>query len=327
MSRFLTTASTMQSLSVAGMEEASREGRRVGDIEHVLLALVISEQSAGQVLRGLGITLAAAREAVRAQHAHQLRQLGVSVDQDEPGRIVFHEGDGYDWSERALMLMSHSAEGKRGGDAAAVLRALLDEPSGLIAEILARLGTTPDAVRERLDEAQRIPQHPARNESRSHRWVRGRFEVFVPAPIEAVRALLADPKRMPEWEPLTARIEALDAGEPPSAWIAHSLSHRPDGKRIKIKNEFRRRRVELLESEPTHLRWRVDYPDAPRSSPRTFTADLAPAAGGTQVQLTSIWRRRGGWRQLVGWPLRPLQRFFVWMNLFQTAGSISRAFR
>src|SRR5690606_16041423 len=68
MSAFLNTAATMQTLSVAGMEEASRDGRREGDLEHVLLALVLSEQSAGQVLRGLGITLDAARLAVREQH-------------------------------------------------------------------------------------------------------------------------------------------------------------------------------------------------------------------------------------------------------------------
>src|SRR5690606_41760640 len=91
MSRFLSMAATMQTLSLAAMEEASREGRREADIEHLLLALTLNEQTAGQVLRRKGVTLEAVRTAVAAQHARQLSSLGVTTDAGQPGRIGFHE--------------------------------------------------------------------------------------------------------------------------------------------------------------------------------------------------------------------------------------------
>lgn len=329
MSTFLNTAATMQTLSLTGMEEASREGRREGDLEHVLLALVISEQSAGTVLRGLGISLDAAREAVRDQHQEQLRQLGVEIEQDEPDRIIFHETDGYEWTERALMVMSRSTEGDGRGDAASVLRRLIDEPSGLIAEILVRLGTTTDAVREALEDHERTPPlaPPAPSHaSRRRDWVHGRHETFIPAPIEDVWELVSHADRMPEWDPMTGNIasESAEGG----AWITVAPTHRPDGKPIKVKPEFRRRRVTQAETlNTTRVVWWSEYPDAPELPPRMLAVELAPSEGGTFVTLTSTWRRRAGWRRLVGLPLRPLQRYLVWLHLSQTGGAISRAFR
>lgn len=326
MSNFLNTAATMQTLSIAGIEEASREGRHEGDIEHVLLALVISEQNAGKVLRRLGISLDAARQAVREQHDEQLRQLGVSIEQERPDRIVFHQSDGYNWTDRALMIMSRSMEGEGRGDAASVLRRLLDEPSGLIAEILGRLGATADAVRAALDDAEITAPRSSNTRSRSHAWVHGRFETFVPAPIADVWELVAEAERMPEWETMTGTIESDAGGD--SAWSIHAPTHRPDGKPIKVNAKLRRRRVTQTEGiSPTRVVWRFEHPDAPELTPRTLTVDLAPAEGGTHVALTSTWRRRSGWRRLVGLPLRPLQRYFVWLNLSQTGGAISRAFR
>ncbi|MGY1553191.1 SRPBCC family protein [Microbacterium sp. A588] len=320
MSRFLTAAATMQTLSATAMEEASREGRREADLEHLLFALLLSEQKAGQVLRGLGITLDAARDAARQQHAAQLQSLGVSIEQNEPGRITFHETEGYEWSERALGVMTRAGDGRRAGDAAAILRELLTEPSGLITGILERVGTTPAAVTERLDDAERIPQHPTSSKS----TVQGRFEVFVPAAIADVWELVSDAERMPEWEPQAGTVEVETA----DSWIVHSRTEYPDGKPAKVKEPFRRRRVTRAEAlEPTSVVWSFVFPDAAHPNLRTVWIELSPAAGGTQVTLTSSWQRRGGWRRIVGFLLSPLQRFFVWLQLFQTGGAISRVFR
>lgn len=320
MSRFLTAAATMQTLSATAMEEASREGRREADIEHLLLALVLSEQKAGQVLRGLGITLDAARQAAREQHSAQLSLLGVSIEQKEPGRITFHETEGYEWSERALGIMSRAGEGRRSGDAGAILRELLTEPSGLIADIIERAGTTPAVVLERLDEAERIPQHPPASKN----TVQGRFEAFVPGSITDVWALVSDAQRMPEWEPMAGTVEPETA----STWFVHSRTEYPDGKPSKVKEEFWRRRVTRATTlEPTSVVWLLEFPDAPHPNERTLAIELSPAAGGTQITLTSSWQQRPGWRRVVGFPLRPLQRFFIWLQLFQTGGAISRVFR
>ena len=326
MSRFLNTAATMQTLSISGMEEASRDGRREGDIEHVLLALVIDEQSAGQALRSVGISLDAAREAVRAQHEEQLRQLGVEIEQNSPGRIVFHETGGYEWTDRALMIMSRSTEGTGRGDAASVLRRLLDEPSGLIAEILERLGTTPEGVRAALDEVERTAPSAPQRPSRRRDWVHGRFATFVPAPIEDVWALVSRAERMPEWEPMTQTIAADAAGD--ATWIVQAPERRPDGKPIKMGPEFRRRRVTQAEAlSPARVVWWFEFLDAPQTAPRMLAVELSPTEGGTHVTLTATWRRRLGWRRIMSLPLRPLQHYFIWLNLSQIGGAISRAFR
>ncbi len=47
MSRFTDSASTSYSLSITAMEEASRVGQREADIDHLFLALTVSEQTAG----------------------------------------------------------------------------------------------------------------------------------------------------------------------------------------------------------------------------------------------------------------------------------------
>lgn len=153
MNKLVRAAQTSQSLSLAAMEEASRLGLREADIDHLFLALVINDQSAGRALRELGIDIDNARLAVEEQRDAQLTSLGIEASFPEAGRIVFHETDGYEWTPRARDLIAKSSSKGKPGDAAAVLRELVAEPSGLITEILRRLGTTPDALIERLDRA------------------------------------------------------------------------------------------------------------------------------------------------------------------------------
>ncbi|KAA9394526.1 hypothetical protein FCK90_06830 [Kocuria coralli] len=64
MSKLVRIARTSQELSLAAMEEASRQGRREADLEHLFIALVLTDQPAGRILRGLGITLDDARRGV-----------------------------------------------------------------------------------------------------------------------------------------------------------------------------------------------------------------------------------------------------------------------
>ncbi|MGM1018410.1 MAG: Clp protease N-terminal domain-containing protein [Actinomycetota bacterium] len=330
MSNFLKSAATMQSLSLAGMEEASRHGQRIGDIEHLLLALTISDQSAGHVLRGLGVTLDRAREAIEEERAAQLRGLGVSIDSPRGERIVFHETEGYEWSDRVTRLLQRAGERDKKGDASAVLRELLDEPSGLIPRIFQRLGVPLEDVRERLDEADRLPLPSGRRVRVTRDHVVGRVESFVPAPIDDVWALLADPRRMPEWDPVTGSIELEDdaPNEPGRSWTGLAIIERPDGRRAGIKEQFERRRITLLTlEEPTRIGWRFTHPDAPRSNTNDLTIELSPAAAGTQLVLTSTWNRRRGWRRIIAWPLRPFQRFLFWISLTQIGGGIGRVFR
>lgn len=148
----------------------------------------------------LGIDIDSARLAVAEHHNQQLAALGVEASFPQAGPIIFHETDGYEWSPRARDLITRSSGKGKAGDASAVLRELLAEPSGLMTDILVRLGTTSDALLEVLDES----DSPAGTTTAATKRVKGRaagaIETFVPAPIDDVWTLLADPVRIPEWE-------------------------------------------------------------------------------------------------------------------------------
>lgn len=330
MSKFADAASTSHTLSLAAMEEASRLGQRTADIDHLLLALVLSEQTAGQVLRSFGIDLAGARDAVAAQHAEHLAAVGVHAPAPEPGGIVFHETDGYTWSDRALALIGRASSGDRRGDATAVLRELVAEPSGMIEATLVRLGTSPAAVTARLDEVERTsphrPQRPIRPGELS-----GSSEAFIPAAPDAVWAVLADPARMPEWEPSIGGVSnapaAIRVGD---TWAAHARTERPDGKPIRVKPAFIDQVVELVAASDPHLiEWRFSYPDAPRANARRLRIQLEPAAGGTQLRIALAWERHPdrARRPLLGLLMRPVVRLVLWLQLSQLGSGISRVFR
>lgn len=310
MSKFVRATQTSQVLSLMALEEASRQGLREADIDHLFLALVLSDEVAGRVLREMGIGIDDARRAVREQHDAQLASLGVRAVLPDPGRIVFHETDGYELKQRAADLIGRAGGKNWDGSAAAVLRELLGEPSGLIADILHRLDATPQEVLERLDRSVAVGVATAPEPSVSKGRAAGSQEIFVPAPVAQVWEFLTDPVRVPEWEVSVSQIETV-IGEvrPGAVWEGRAPEARPDGKPVKIRPPFRRRLIELVTADRSHrVAWRFVYPDAPQSRPILTEFTLAPTTGGTQVTITTSWTRHTGWRRLVGVPLRPLQK-------------------
>lgn len=330
MSKFTVAATTSHALSVAAMEEASRFGQRTADIDHLFLAFTVSEQSAGQVLRSCGITLDAAREAVAAQQSEQLAALGVQIAAPEPGGIVFHKTGGYEWSDRAVELLKRASEGDKRGDAAAVLRELVAEPSGMIDAILHRLNTTPELIVAALDEAAHYPALRPQFSPRAH-TLASVSEAFAPASPERVWELLATPSHMPDWEPglgsVTHAPEALRVGD---VWTAFTLTERPDGKPTSVKPNFMTQRVELVAlEEPRLIEWRFSYPEAPKANTRHIRIEIEPAAGGSQLHLTLAWERNSDRprRPLLRLVMRPVHRLVLWMQLSQLGSGISRTFR
>lgn len=330
MNALTTAAKTAHTLSLAAMEEASREGLRVADLEHLLLALTVSDQVGGQVLRRLGITLDAARTAVAEQHADRLASLGITVTPDTTGRIVFHETGGYEWSDRSKRVINLSIAGERSGDAAAVLRVLVAEPSGTIDGLLRHLDSTPDAVLAALDEAERYPAHTMRPTVEPGP-LGGASDSFVPASPERTWALLSDPALMATWDSSVGSV--VDAPVSPlvgARWEARSPIERPDGKRLRVKRDLVRQCVELMEREEHRvLAWRTSYPDAVRANTRRVRIELEPAAAGTRLRITLDWERPPGARRrtVVGTLFRPLTRAAVRFQAQQIGAGIGRAFR
>ena len=343
MSTFARMAATLQTLSLAAMEEASRRGLREADLDDLLLALVINDQSAGRALRSLGITLDVARAAVAAQHASELASLGITIEVPTPGRIVFHETRGYAWSTRTEALLMKAAEKKSAGDADAVLRTLVNEPSGHIIDLLMRLNTSPNAVLDALDAARGAPAQsnaptastasPASTASemsqkRPSGAISRSTEAFVPAPALDVWTVLTDPAQIPTWEPGTATVDRADReATVGTTWTAHALMTAPDGKAIRVPPAFRRRSVQLIDMQARScVAWRFTHPDTQRSRATATEFRLEEAIGGTHVTITTTWFAYRGWRRVNDIFLRPFLPLLIWMTNWQIGSRLSRAF-
>lgn len=330
MGKFTDAATTSQTLSIAALEEASRFGQRTADIDHLFLALVINEQVAGQALRNLGITLETARAAVAAQHAEQLTTLGIAAKIVQVGRIVFHETDGYKWGQRSLDIIKRAAAGKKQGDAAAVLLELLAEPSGLIAAVLGRLGTTCAAVRSQLRDLESNLPHKSPYPL-IHGPLSGALRGFAPADTAKVWLPLSDPAHMPVWEPaLGSATDAPIKAQVGDCWTVHARTERPNGKPLCVKPDLRRQRVELMALTPGRIiEWRFTYPDAPKANARRIRIELQPTTGGTQLQISLSWQRDAQYPRsfLRGLAMRPVARWSILMQLLHLNGGISRVFR
>lgn len=346
MSKFTQYAATSQSLALTAMEEASRRGLREADLQDLFLALTLNDQHAGQVLRDLGITIDAGRTAVEEYQKEQIASLGITASLPPAGEIVLPKTGGYELSKRARDLIGRAGERGRTADAAAVLRELLDEPSGVMTDLLERLNTTPALVIAGLDHASTTPSQEMGTRSRRRGECTVVNESFVPAPIDEVWALLSDPERIPEWDPMAGTVETtigetayspatVENYEPSgeevqvgTAWTVHAPMTYPDGKPLKVHEKFRRRTLQVLHATPrSRISWFLTYPDAITNPPMTRTFDLAPATGGTHLTITMTWAQRRGWQRLLGPVLLPLRRFLTWIMVTQIRDTISRAFR
>lgn len=353
MSKFLRSADASHRLSLAAMEEASRVGLRTADIEHLLLALTIDRDRAGSVLRRHGLTLKSTRAVIAAQHVAHLATLGVSIDEPAAGRIVFHDTDGYAWSARAQRIFTNANARGNAGDAVAVLGELLAEPSGLIESVLCEAGA--NRVSIELDLADSDSTRAAvqrRTASRPSSALAGTTEAFIPAPIAEVWGLLADPARIPEWDPSVASVDTRRdpaeseaeagaeagveagsdcAGEDGAAWRARATTTRPDGTTMKVAPAFQRLRIERLARDPErHVVWNLAFPDSARANSRTIDLRLESDPGGTRLRIAFSWDRAGDRprrHRLLGFLLRPLYRVVIWVQLSQLVSGISRVFR
>lgn len=332
MSKFIEAAAVSQTLSLAAMEEASRLGIRDADIDHLFLALTLDAANAGQVLRGLGVTLAVARDAIAAERTDHLASLGVaSVDAaDDTGeeRIVFHETQGYAWTDRAVDVLKRASGGQHDGSSSAVLRCLLTEPSGTIGALLSRLGVDAADLRARLDEADGIRSahgiRPAVAER--SRGPHGTVSAFVPASPVDVWTLVSDATRIPEWDGAVGQVVPDAPAE--DEWDAAAPTHAPDGKPLRIKDELRRIRIRREQVDaPVRVTWRMSYPDARAANERVIRFELEEAAGGTQVRIHFGWERTARRRTVLGWLLRPLARLVIFIQLTQISSGLSRVFR
>jgi len=315
MAKLTTAFTTTHRLWVAAMEETSRQGGKDAGLDHLLLALTLDDGTAGQVLRASGVTIERARDAVAAQHRDQLDALGLDVAAPADGPIALGDPAGYDWTEPARSVMTQATTVGQSGDTVAVLRALLDEPSGFITAVLARLETTPSSVRGLLDEAAALPASTpaARTDDPFHRST----TAFVPATPDATWALVSDPRRLAEWDGVTASVAPGIAG----TWVATPKDE--------MAGDLGPQHVTVDADEVRRVaHWTFWWPASKRrTNTRHVIFTLEPAASGTTVRVDATWETaaaRKRWRFGIA---RPFFRALLWFQVTRVASSVSAALR
>ena len=308
-----------QRLSGAAKEECTRSGRPEVDVDDLLLALVLSGGPAGRLLRTAGVTVEAARAAVEQVHAERASRLGVAVPSLPPGPIADPARGTVDWSERARKVLG--AVSPR-SDETAVLLALLDEPSGLVRDVLAALGLPEDEVRRGVAAAPGRPDPDLAGADAE--WEGVGVEAFAPAPVEQVWALVTDPARRPVWDSAHESVVA----RPDGVLEAQAARVRPNGSRARVHRDYRRTLIRVVGEEPGRLvEWELAWPDRAGSRRQRVAVRLEPVPGGTRLLLTRRWQRRRGPVALVRGLVAPLYRFSVRAELQASAAAISRALR
>ncbi|SDD34628.1 Clp protease N-terminal domain-containing protein [Auraticoccus monumenti] len=307
-----------QRISLVASEEARRLGHPEVDVEHVLLALLLTDGRAGAVLRSCGVMLAAARTAVETEHVELVARLGVTSPRVPPQEL--REGAGLDWSERALGVMRGI---KDWSDDLGLLNALLDEPSGFVGRVVARLGVEEDVLRAGLDDGVDPPPVDPLSEDLS--WVSHTHIGFVPAAPQEVWTLVADPLRRPEWDILAISVEAVGEGR----WRVETTSGRPERRRPAAEDPPTTMDLVELERHPgSHVEWDTSWQGRRgRTTRQRLRVVVLPTTGGTRVVLRLASRQRRGWRGVLPRRLVRVQRLFMRQVLISLAGGLSRALR
>lgn len=308
MNRLNASFNSITRLAAPAAEEAHRFGHPAVDVEHVFLALLISQTPAGRLLRDQGIGFDQARAGVQEQHAERIAVLGVPT-LSVPPRPIPADGLGeIPWSERVMKMLSQTSPDTSG---LALLRAMIADGGGFVAGLLERLGVQETEIFSALERAEAAATRPpgsslhvppAGGRERS-------YESFVPAPVEQVWELLATPERRPEWD---MTIDTVEPGGK-DQWIGRS-----DNQRVRMPQQGQVRTFTLVRREEPHLlEWEHHLPLVRRHRPSRLLIRLGGQPGGTRLHLTMRRPR----------PVFPLPGFFFTLELAAYANGISRALR
>lgn len=335
MSRMVRTIKWFREISVLAEDEQRRAAHPDIDVEHLFLALLGIGGSVTDALARDGVTLATARTAFQSLYASRLARLGVaSTAAIDDGRRI-PEGatrGGFVYREGVRAMLENAAAAPHPD--LTLFRALLDEPSGHVREVLRDLGVDPDALLLSLERSVPAPRQQIRDQQlRDHARPRGterEYRRFVPLPVGEVRALLSHPERWLEWNDFEAQAaQVMPSGEVQ----AHTRERHVDGRPARLKPEFATTDHRIRSSETLGaIEWVRSFPGAPHIARQVLRIDLEPRGAGTELMLSlrrdaadatpdGLLRRAG--RVL----LTPLRRVMVRAYLRGKADNISRALR
>jgi hypothetical protein len=275
-------------LVTAANDEAARAGHGAVDVDHLLLALLVSGGAATQILSRAGLDLATARTALVEVQRQDLSSLGVSTP--VPPALARHTYGvataALPWSGRARRALATSIEE---GPDTKVLRAVLDDAHGPARRLLEQAGIDASAVLT----AALAPGHPAGPGSLapegSRNWTSSHTRT-VAVPRTDLWRVVRDPRRRPEWDDSVASVQVRDersfqtldvlartlAGpdrpiEDPGLVSTHLVTDRQEGRLVEWETRYPHR---------GHTEWfRVELEDDGAGSRLTLRSAFSPPRG------------------------------------------------
>ncbi len=195
-------------LVTAANDEVARAGHGTVDVDHVLLALLVSGGPSTRILARAGLDLASARTALAEVQRRDLTALGVSTSVPPP--LATHTYGvataALPWSDRARRAIQPMTEGQPD---TLVLTALLADEHGPGRRLLEQAGLDAGAVLagSRTVTGSIGPHTVAERGSRA--WTSVHTST-VAVPRTDLWRVVSDPRRRTEWDDTVARVQILD---------------------------------------------------------------------------------------------------------------------
>lgn len=262
---------TLTTLMRQSYEEAARFGRKDADIEHLLLALTLTDTPAGDVLRSHGATWESTVQALQHLDSEALESLGITA----PTRTLspnIAAVEGYTKRVNAVFKKAKKAS----PDLLSILITLVNEPSGTIARVLDRLGTSAAEI----TAAAQIRLDTVRSTRRGNH--RATSSGVIPTTHTELLAFLRNPINAAIWEPMLLG-RTIEAGASNDHFTAPSLS--------KLRKSHDARTFELyrIGDGDESVAWKITVCGSKKFWPLIlqFTVSDDPSAGAATAQSTA----------------------------------------
>lgn len=274
------------------MTAAWREAQRVGatrtDVDHLYLGLLAIGGSAARMLGRRGVTLTSARRRVTEAMDADLATLGIDASAvrtpPPPPLHAMETRPDLPLTPRAEAL---AAKAMKGADTFALLKALMEEPSGVARRLVHADGVTPQDLAPELRQGAEDPLSPETVDPDPAllpgRTRAQRIQQFLAVPAEQAADRLADPASLAWWAYDPAKSEVSADGE--------RVTHSQAGRKLSLRLHQTRR----TEGDVHVVTWIHEALDGRYAGePLTYDRfEFRPAPGGCELTRTSGRRTFG----------------------------------
>jgi hypothetical protein len=289
-------------LTIAATDEAARAGHGEVDVDHVLLALLVSGGVSTGVLCDAGLDLTAARTALAEVQRADLASLGVTTPVPPPlaGHTYGVGTAALPWSDRARRAVAPMTEA---GPDTRVLAAILSDEHGPACRLLEQAGADAAYVRAAaaLATARALPAAEGPSSAGGSRTWSSAHSRTVAVPRVDLWPVVREPLRRPEWDNTVAQVTIRDAQsfETLDA-VARTLA--APGQPIEDPGLVATH-VVTDELEGRLVEWEVRYPS--RGHTEWLRVELEDDGAGSRLTLRHAFSRPRG-------VLRLFSRFYAW---------------